>query len=209
MKWLGRPARRTAATALAAMFWVACSIPAAHAAPPFPNLKTLKSPSYLEASPYSPNFAGTFNSILESSVDSNLYDPLTIATLKRLREDAQPFYNPRDVDPDRTRRIGEKALAIQSGRSLAEVLDHSELQPVFFSIKQEMEGIKRLFGFSLQNVGHGYAVSRDPRGKKLVEFGIEFNLKRGIDPQIRLGEKFRLRYDFVDQRPIFEFATNF
>lgn len=171
------------------------------------NLDTTETVGALGA--YEFNLGSTLDKILEGTADTDPYDAVTISNLRRLKEDAQPENYPDDLDPYRTRRIVEKALAIQSGNSISRLIQQSELRPLYRAIKQEFFKIREHLKFSLQSGSDGLIVSRKPRGQKLLELNLELNLKQGMDPQIRIGESFKFRYDYVDKVPVLEYGFAF
>jgi hypothetical protein len=147
--------------------------------------------------------------ILNDTTNTDLYDPITISTLRRLKEDAQPAWNPEDIDPDLTRRVVERAFAIQSGRNLSNLINRSELQTTYKSIKQGLKSVQDTFRYSVQNTGNGVEVSKQKQGRKILELNMEFNLKQGLDPQIKIGESVRFRYDYTSKRPVLEYGFRF
>ncbi|MDC0357342.1 hypothetical protein OAO01_00870 [Oligoflexia bacterium] len=163
----------------------------------------------VDASTYDFSFTSAFDSIIGSSTDTDLYEPLTIGNLRRLKDRAQPAWNPDDIDPYRTRRVVEKAFAIQTGRNLNKLLIRSELRDVYREIKQGLVSFRNLFRYSLQTDGSSYQVSKKNVGKKLLELNLEFNAHQGVDPQIKIGELIRFRYDYVQKRPLLEYGFDF
>jgi hypothetical protein len=174
-----------------------------------PPGKSLDKGVFLEGSVYQMNPRQTFESILQDSVDTDIIDPISLDTLKRLKDEAQPPYNPLDYDPERTRKIAEKALSIQTSQTLVRTLKGSELQPLLRYAKRSMDLARDYFRYSLQDDGDGLTVSKKPKGKKLIELNMEFNASTGMDPQLRLGQSWRLRYDFVESTPLLEFRAQF
>lgn len=147
--------------------------------------------------------------ILNDTASTDLYDPLTIQTLKRLKEDARPAWDGDDEDVDKTRRVVERALAIQSGRNISSTLEQSELRSTYRAIKQGLKNFQNNFRYSLQTTGKSMEVSKEKKGKKLLELNVELNLKQGLDPQLKMGEHLRFRYDYTSQRPLLEYGFRF
>ena len=56
---------------------------------------------------------------------------------------------------------------------------------------------------------HALALTRKRVGRKLLELNMEFNVKRGLDPQIRIGDTLRFRYDYLYDRTMLELGFNF
>lgn len=162
-----------------------------------------------EAAIYGFSLSSALDKIIADSANTDLYDPITIQSLRRLRDEAQPRYLLDDVDPELTRRVAEKALAIQSGRSLSSLLAGSELKSTYRQLLTSLDTLQNTFKYSLQDAGGDLKFSRVSKGKKLLELKLEFNLKQGVDPQVRLGNNFRLRYDYLDRTPMFEYGFSF
>ena len=151
----------------------------------------------------------SLDNILTSTSDSSLYDPLTVGQLRMLMEDAQPSWDPSGYDPDKTRRLGEKALAMQLGQSISRQIKESELRDTYNSLMRLYKQIKQSFRYSVQTDGDSFEVSRKKKGRKLLELNVDFNLKHGMDPQLRVGENFRFRYDYLYDRTMLEYGLKF
>ena len=147
--------------------------------------------------------------ILKSSRDTSIYDPITLATLRRLRDEAQPINNSDDIDPGRTRNVAEKAFAIQAGRSFTDLMNGSELRDSFRSFQRSLSDIQDIFRYSLLRDDQGVSLSRSKNGQKLIELNLEISAKQGFDPQIRMGENLRVRYDYTSQVPLLEYGFRF
>lgn len=165
--------------------------------------------SSIDISTYDFSVGDEFDRILTTSSDTDLYDPLTIANLRKLKEDAVPPWDPLDIDPERTRKVVEKAFAIQSARSLIKLINQSEIKPVYALFKNTVKNFSDLFRYSVQDRGDELTVSKSKQGDKLIELNLEFNLKQGVDPQINVGDSFRLRYDYTTKRSLFEYGVDF
>lgn len=171
-----------------------------------PNRKSL---GLNETAVSTTDLSTTLDRLIDSSTDTDLYDPMTISSLQRLKEDAQPEIHPDDLDPDRTRRVVEKAFAIQFGRSFSQLINRSELKPLYHQVQQSFKSVQDHFRYSLQSNSEGWTVSKRKVGKRLLELSLEFNVKQGVDPQLRIGESVRFRYDYIDQRPMLEYGFDF
>ncbi|MBX7144415.1 MAG: hypothetical protein K1X79_08205 [Oligoflexia bacterium] len=158
---------------------------------------------------YQFSFASTFDKIFTTSASTDLYDPITIQTLKTLRDEAIPRYNPEDVDAGLVRRVAEKALAIQSGRGFSRLVAGSELRGPYLGLMDELRAIQDIFRYSIQSTGEQVVLTRERKGKRLVELSLEFNLKQGVDPQIRFGDSVRFRYDYISKTPLLEYGFTF
>lgn len=158
---------------------------------------------------YNFDLVSSFDDLLLDSTDSNLYDPITISSLQRLKDDARSVWNPEDIDPTKSRKIVEKALAIQSGVTISKLIAKSELKNSFKEVKRGLDSFQQFFRYSLQTDGESLTVSKKNHGKKLLELNVEINAKNGLDPQIHIGESFRFRYDYISKQTLLEYATNF
>ncbi len=152
------------------------------------------------------NLNTTFDELID---DSNTYDPRTLWIMKSLTDITQPFWDPMDVDFKRNDRAVEKAFTMQSGRHLSMLVKGSELKSTFEYLKRSMQDVKSYFNYSIQSDGDKTYVSKDKKGKKLLELSMEFNISQGLDPNIKLGQHLRFRYDYVNKRPLLEFGANF
>ncbi|RMG39705.1 MAG: hypothetical protein D6719_12690 [Candidatus Dadabacteria bacterium] len=163
----------------------------------------------LDLNIYDFTLAETVTNIIEDSANTDLYDQLTLNNLQRLKEEAQPPWNPADIDPYKTRQVVEKALAIQSGRSIIKLLNQSELRSSYLAFKRYLNSIRKALSFSLQDSGDRYLISREKKGKQLIELNMEFNLRNGLDPQLNLGNSLRFRYNYLEKRPVLELGFDF
>ncbi len=158
---------------------------------------------------FSFSFPDTLDSLFESSIRSDLYDSITVMNFRRLKEQADPYWDGDEADPIRSRRAAEKGLAMQTATSLSNVLKKSELRDTYFQLREAFRDLQNTFRYSVQSDGESLTVSRSSKGKKWLELQMEFNAKRGVDPQIRLGDHLRLRYDFIESRPLLEVGADF
>ena len=186
------------------------SVNSAHAddlsrAPVGKSLRTTPSKDPL----YDLNLSSTLDRMLGETSTSDIHDPLTISSLKRLQERALPSWRPDDIDPEQTRNVAERALAFQSGRTIHDLLRNSELKGVYRSIRQAFSDFQDTFRYSVQKGDTGYTVSQAKKGSKLMEFNLEINPKQGLDPQVRIGDNTRFRYDFSSQAPMLEYGFSF
>ena len=154
------------------------------------------------------------NSNLNSTIDeltddSGTLDPNTLWMMKGLTDVTQPFWDPYDVDYTRNDRAVQKAFTVQSGKYLSSVVKNSELKSTFVYLKQTLDDVKSIFRYSIQSDGTNTYISREQKGKKILELSMEFNLSQGLDPNVKLGENLRFRYDYVNKRPLFEFGFSF
>ena len=158
---------------------------------------------------YGFDFSETFDRAFSGTSTGDIYDPLTMSMLRRMADDAQPPDNPRDVDPTKSRQLVERVFAIQSSRNLAALLNRSELRPFYNEVRSTFKAFQDRFRYSVQDSSDGLTVSRKKNGRRLLELNLEINPKQGLDPQIRMGEHTRFRYDFLEQRPMLEYGFNF
>lgn len=173
-----------------------------------PAVKSFRDGAAAHTNPYGFTVDSAFD-ILNDTASTDLYDPITISTLRRLKEDAQPAWDGDDIDPEKTRRVVERAFAIQSGRNLSSTIEKSELKPLYQDIKDGLKEVQDTFRYSVQSNGDSLAVSRKKKGEKLLELNVELSLKQGLDPQFKLGENVRFRYDYSNQRPLLEYGFKF
>ncbi|MEZ4754852.1 MAG: hypothetical protein R3A13_11195 [Bdellovibrionota bacterium] len=79
----------------------------------------------------------------------------------------------------------------------------------YHELKKSFSTFQNFFRYSLQNKGDQLTVSKKETGRKLLELSVELNLKKGIDPQIRIGENTRFRYDYYTKGAMLEYGFNF
>lgn len=169
------------------------------------NLQVSGADSHL----YDFSLSSTFDRILGETASTELYDPFTIATLKRMQAEAAPTWDPAGIDPDLTRHVAERAFAIQAGRSFVTTLKKSDLRETYRDVVSGFTAFQDAVRFSVRNQGSGYSLSSKGPGKKLLEFNVEFNLRQGLDPQIRIGSNMRFRYDHAAKAPVLEYGFTF
>lgn len=158
--------------------------------------------------PYS-GIRNELNSLAVNPSETYLYDPLELAELRRLKDRAQPDLRIEEPDGAETRRISEKALSMQTARSFVKLLQGSDLKDGYEAFQESLKSLNDTFRYSLQDNGSGLVVSKGNKGKKLVEFKLEFNLRHGAEPNLAIGDSFRLRYDMKSHGPVAEYALNF
>lgn len=144
-----------------------------------------------------------------SSNDMEIYDPITISTLRRLKDEAQPPLEPDYVDPATTQKVVEKALAMQSIRNMSRLLQRSELRTLYRDIRESFRAVQDFFKLSVKDDGKSLVTSPSKKGEKLLEFSLELNAKRGFDPELRFSDSVRMRYDLQDGRPMLEYGVDF
>ena len=152
----------------------------------------------------------TFNSTIDEIMDdSNTFDPRSTWIMKSLTDITQPFWNPEDVDYKRNNRAVMKASTILGGKQASVLISGSELKGTFRDIKQGLNEFKAIFNYSIQSDGTHTYLSKDQKGDKLLELSMEINLSQGLDPNIKLGDHVRFRYDYVNKTPLLEFGLSF
>jgi len=178
-----------------------------------PNKKIYSSREASGSGTYDFSFQSSLDTFISENYDSSKYDPITISQMARLKQQAVPYWHPEnyndDYDVDITKRVTEKALVIQSAHHISGLLSHSELQQTFHAMQRWFKSVKDQFNYSVQTNGEGYNISRSVHGEKLLELDIEFNLKQGVDPQIRVGKYMRFRYDYTYNVTFLEYTLNF
>jgi hypothetical protein len=147
--------------------------------------------------------------VLSDSTEIDLYDPLTLATLKRLKADATPPYDPYDIDPVRTRHVVEKALAIQAGKTMANLLRTSDLRDFHRLVLKNLDFLQGLLTFSVSRGHDGLNAGHTPDGESLFAFNLRMSVRDGFDPQIRLSDSLRFRYDLGERQTLLEYGIGF
>lgn len=170
--------------------------------------RSFKRSSEFSAATETLDLTATVDRLINFSTDTDLYDPLTVQRLRAMQEEAQPRTNSTDLDPELTRRVAERALAIQSGRTVAQVLEKSELRSAFRELRSQIRSFQDLFRYSLQQEPDGLTVSRQSTGKKLLELNVDLNLKNGLYPSIRIGDAVRFRLADDYRTPMLEYGIN-
>ena len=171
--------------------------------------RSVKTP--VDLSLYDFNLGTEVNKIFTTGADTDLDDPLTIANLRQLKEAAQPSSGLfiEDIDPYEARRVVEKAFAMQSTRSVLRQVNESELRSTYVLLKQEMDQLLSWLRYSVQDDGESLSFQKENRGEKLLELSFQFSIGRGADPQVRFGDNFRLRYNYMENAPTFEYFVDF
>ena len=170
---------------------------------------TTRSLNVQESQLYDFSISREIDKIVSNTVDTDLFDPYTLAELRAMKEISQPRVNSDDIDPEKTRFVVEKALAIQTANSIIPVIQRSDLRDGFYMVRDSMQQITDLFRYSLQHNGDNFSVSRHSKGKKLMELDLHISPKQGFDPQLRIGESVRFRYDWLAHRTMLEYGINF
>ena len=147
--------------------------------------------------------------IISDSTNTHLYDPITLDNLTRMRDQAAPQVNDDDMNVSETQRVVEKALAIQSGKSAIDLFNKGDLRETYQAIRSSFRSIQDALRYSVQTSGSGYTVSRKGGGEKLLELNVEFNASHLLDPTVKIGKRFRVRYDREEKAPLLEFRVTF
>lgn len=147
--------------------------------------------------------------IIENSANTDLYDPITLGELRILKERAQPSTSKDDIDPDEIRYIGEKALAIQSSTTLLPLIRNSEIGFALSSLESGYLYISQFFRVKLNHTGERLIISREDDSLTLIELNIKMSISNGLDPQLRLSENIRMRYDWKKAIGFIEYAEDF
>ncbi|MBN8548172.1 MAG: hypothetical protein J0M12_02530 [Deltaproteobacteria bacterium] len=180
------------------------------AAPATSESKGLRSATLGQTnSTYDFNLGSTFDRILTETASTELYDPFTINNLKRMQAEAQPDWDPAGIDPDRTRTVAERAFSIQAGRSMINTLKNSDVRQTYYDVVGTFSSVQEAFRFSVRNDGSSLSVGKKGTGQKLIEFNVEFNLRQGLDPQLRIGRSGKLHYDTNLNAPMLEYGFAF
>jgi len=155
-------------------------------------------------------FSDSLDEILTSSVDTNLYDPLTLVQLNNLKVRGLPWWEREDsIDEVEMRRVTQKAIGIQGSLNFISLLRRSDLRESYKSIEKDFKSFTNRFRYALQDTGDGYTLSQNKKGEELVEFSLKMSLSKGADPQVLFGDSLRLRYDWAEQQTMLEFGVNF
>lgn len=159
---------------------------------------------------YDFDLSNQINTLFDSSLDTDIYDPMTIESLRRQKDDVQPYWeNDQDYDPYESRKLVEKAAAIEFSNRFITLIKGSDLRPTFKAVKRQVNNFRETFKYSVQDSGEGYAVSKESKGEKLIELNLELDAKQGLDPQLRIGDNWRLRYDIFNDSSVLEFSKNY
>lgn len=156
------------------------------------------------------SFSDSLSNILSDSVDTGLYDPVSILRLQTLRERANPWWEREDFyDEDETQRIVEKALAIQTSTTFFSLLKRSDIRNEYRLAEREFRTFTERFKYSLKDTGNGYSLSQEQKGEELFALSLKFSVNQGADPQINISDSCRIRYDWAEQQTMLEFGMNF
>lgn len=150
-----------------------------------------------------------FDEFFVGSVDSTLFDSFTLMQLRGMKEEAQPSFNREDYDEDVLRYVVQKSFVIQSAGSITPVINRSDLRPAFQAIRRGLKQVTDTVRYSLQTDGNSLRVDNKPRGKKLLELELRITPKQGFDPQLRIGDYVRFRYDWREKTNLCEFGFDF
>ena len=173
------------------------------------NKRGLSSSDSSRTGGYEQSFSTTLGTLIREKGGRNEYHPLTIKELKNLRENVEPFWSKEEADPERVDRATQKAFAIQGAHHFSYLIKTSDLRFVYRDIQDSMRSIKDFFKYSVQTDGDSMSLSREEKGEKILELDLEFNLKQGVDPQIRIGQHMRFRYDYTYDGTFLEYAVDF
>ncbi|MCB0319888.1 MAG: hypothetical protein KDD60_03120 [Bdellovibrionales bacterium] len=158
--------------------------------------------------------------IWQGYTNSDAYEQFTLGTLYRLKDQAQPTWDPENIDPIESRRLVKKALAIQGIGTFSQMLRQSELQPEFDSLRRTIKTVRETIRFSLNDSPSGLSVDRGrPKrsssqegldlGSPVAEFRLDLSPKSGFDPQIIFTESLRLRYNLLRDISMLEYNIQF
>jgi hypothetical protein len=149
------------------------------------------------------------DTLVVNPTDIYLYDRLEIAELRRLKDIAAPRSDLEEPEYAELRRVTERALSMQTARSVVRLLQSSDVRYEYEAFQRGLKRLNDSFRYSVQNNGERLVFSKANKGRKLVEFKLEFNLRHGAEPNMTIGDNFRLRYDMQHRGPVAEYAFNF
>ena len=155
------------------------------------------------------SFSSQITEILNASAEIDDFDTLTINQLRLLKDDAQPWWDPEDQDIQDTKNVVQKALVIRSAQSIIPLIKRSELRGSYRSAQRTFRSFSDFFRYSVQDDGQAYVVSTRPKGDTLMELNLDLDFKHGLDPQLKVGDFFRFRYDWAEARTLFEYGFDF
>lgn len=155
------------------------------------------------------SFESSFNDFIHPRSRQDGYDSNSLHRLQLLHQDAAPLLNPDDFDLDRTRRATTKALMMEGGHSVSMLVHNSELGSIYRSALRSFKRIQSQFRYSIQESHTGYEVAREKRGKKIIELDLQFDIKRGVDPQLTFWDTIHFRYDPIYKRAIIGYDFRF
>ena len=139
----------------------------------------------------------------------NQYDAEAMHQLSLLKQDAMPLLDADDFDIYRTERAATKALMMEGGHDVSNLLHDSELGSFYRQTLRSIREIQSMFRFSVQESHDGYVFSREQQGRKFLELDIQFDIKRGVDPQITIMDTVSFRYDPLYNRTVLEYGFRF
>lgn len=180
----------------------------AQPASPSPQSKNLRS-AVPSTNAYDYSLGSTFDRILNQTASTELYDSFTIATLKRMQAEADPDWDPAGLDAELTRQVAERAFSIQAGRSLVNIVRKSDLRDLYREVIRNFSAVQDALRLTVRNNGGSFSFKKRGAGKKILELGVEFNLRRGLDPQLKIGNTMRFRYDYDASMPLLEYGFSF
>lgn len=144
---------------------------------------------------------------LLSSGDStrSLFDEYYVGNISRIAEQASISDRPEDFDEEQASKAGQRALTMRISDSIHRNLLTSDLRPYYKSTVKEVIRLRKKINYSLQSNGAALSVSNKRKGKKLLEFDLEPNLKSVASPILRILNIGQIKVDPADQSVMYEF----
>lgn len=155
----------------------------------------------------------SFQSIISEATNTNLYDSLSISQLQFEKERAQPRNSPEDLDPEKSRSLVEKAFGYQLTKATLPILRNSQIRQSYRLVEETYFDLRSLLSLGLatdgQDLSFNHSAAKKPNNYEIFKFNLTMSPQNGLEPQLNLGEDFRLRYDLNEQAAHFECQFNF
>ena len=113
--------------------------------------------------------------------------------------------------PEVREHIAERVAAYQAVNSISGALLDSPISNVYREFTETVLYYRDFLTMRVsRNSSGSYDIGQHASKKnQVIEFRLNANVQRGIEPTVKFGEDFSLKYDAIEKAPIFEYHVNF
>ena len=114
------------------------------------------------------------------------------------------------LDEDRTRSFAQKLMVYQAARSFDQMIKNSELQDLYRNIIDGWDSVRRAATVQVSQSSTGnLRLTQHKKEGKLLEFKLHASVANGIEPQVNLTDRVKLRYDVLERDTLVEYSVDF
>jgi hypothetical protein len=115
-----------------------------------------------------------------------------------------------DLDESKTRSFTQKLIFFQVADSVTNFVKGSKLEEVYKEFVDKLKAASDATTVQVGQTGSGdLKLVRNHSSGQLIEFKLHASMKNGIEPQLKLTDAVRFRYDVLDNDALLEYRVDF